>query len=524
MTQSPQLVLDFSSPLPVLTPDDIFDRADGPLLAILEEDRRIERKPPRVDRRLLGDYFSMWANTPPDGGLVVVGMGDDGELIGFLNESQDTINGIETAGADYCPDARHQIRRVPITNSIGQADFLILIRVFYNENRLARTVSGSSFMRMGSQKRKLDSGMEREIERDKRQVDSELEPTLFEYPDDFDSVLIDSYCGKWLAVRKLTDKSTTEVLTASHLGRMNDGEFRPNVSCALLFAKDPTLHFPGCKIRYLRFEEGHERTGTQWNAVKDVMIDGLPVPKLIQAAAQLVDGELRNFSRLNPGDGKFYTAPEYPPEAWYEAIVNACVHRSYGLKNMTIFIKRFDDRLEIESPGGFPPLVTPENIYDTHHARNPRLMEALRYLDFVKCAHEGARRMRDTMLGMDLPHPRFEQKERDYATVRVTLHNDIKHRRVWIDADVKDFVGSAILAELSEHDKRALNFIAEHGKINVSEFQRLTGLGWHGAKKRLQRLVQMRLLRHNIRKIHNPRGRDSKAHFVLRNGAQSEDS
>ena len=50
-------------------------------------------------------------------------------------------------------------------------------------------------------------------------------------------------------------------------------------------------------------------------------------------------------------------------KAWYEALVNACVHRSYNLKNMNIFIRMFDDRLEIESPGGFPPLVTPENIF-----------------------------------------------------------------------------------------------------------------------------------------------------------------
>ena len=49
-------------------------------------------------------------------------------------------------------------------------------------------------------------------------------------------------------------------------------------------------------------------------------------------------------------------------------------------------------------------------------------MEALLYLDFVKCAHEGTRRMRDTMQEAKLPAPEFRQV--DAATtplVRVVL-------------------------------------------------------------------------------------------------------
>jgi ATP-dependent DNA helicase RecG len=43
---------------------------------------------------------------------------------------------------------------------------------------------------------------------------------------------------------------------------------------------------------------------------------------------------------------------------------------------MHITVDMFYDRLVIESPGAFPPFVTPENIY-TQHARNPKLMDVL---------------------------------------------------------------------------------------------------------------------------------------------------
>ena len=103
--------------------------------------------------------------------------------------------------------------------------------------------------------------------------------------------------------------------------------------------------------------------------------------------------QLRSFSRLSSG-GKFLTSPEYPEFAWYEAIVNACVHRSYGngMKNMNIFVKMFDDRLEVESPGPFPAFVTADTIYDLHqHPIKSFLMEAMFYLKFVKMGHEGTR-------------------------------------------------------------------------------------------------------------------------------------
>jgi ATP-dependent DNA helicase RecG len=94
----------------------------------------------------------------------------------------------------------------------------------------------------------------------------------------------------------------------------------PALSCLRAI---PPIKFPGCKTRFLRFEGEHEHNGSSLNAVKDVTFEG-PVPSLILQTARLVDSQLRTFSKLGT-DGKFYTDPEYPPGAWYEAIVNACV-------------------------------------------------------------------------------------------------------------------------------------------------------------------------------------------------------
>jgi ATP-dependent DNA helicase RecG len=476
-----QLELDFevTSPkrLELLTPDEIFDLADQALHESLKEDKRVERKPANFSGSSLAEYLSMWANTPPDGGLMVMGMDDEGCFGGCSVLPSKNLNDLESS-QELCPDAQCTTKRIPITRPDGSTDFVVLVRVSYRQARVVKTPQGIVCARRGDKKKRLTPEEARELSQDKGEVDFEQEPcSALVFPRDFDRDAIRSFAESVRAKLELTtNPSDEDILAVRHLGVMKDGSFIANVACALLFAKEPDKIIPGCKVRFLRFDGDQEGSGERFNAVKDVWIEGMTVPRLIEETASIVSGQIRTFSAL-ARDNKFYATPEYPKAAWYEALVNACVHRSYGngLRNMAIFVKMFDNRLEIESPGPFLPFVTPENIYGTSHPRNPKLMQAMYFLDFVKMASEGTRRMRDTMRAMDLPEPVFSQKEISYSRVRVTLTNNIRKRRRWVDADAALIVGAAIARTLTDTETRVLNFIAEHEKINVTEAVRATG-------------------------------------------------
>ncbi len=183
---------------------------------------------------------------------------------------------------------------------------------------------------------------------------------------------------------------------------------------------------------------------------------------------------------------------------------------------MHITVEMFYDRLVIESPGAFPPFVTPENIYDTQHARNPKLMDAMLYLGFVKFANEGTKRIRDEMLASNLPTPLFQQKEvAGGYSVRVTLRNNYKHREPWIDSDVSTILGEAVSKTLSPEESRAINFIKQHGQINVSQLHDLvsaTVKTWHTCRKILIGLSEKGILEYKHR---TDIKKDPKAHFVL---------
>jgi ATP-dependent DNA helicase RecG len=338
-----QLEIAFPKHSALLSPDEIYDAADQDLLSRLAEDRRLERKPPGMHGKELGEYFSMWANTVPDGGLIVVGMENGGQFSGCHQLSVKQLNALEKACHQYCPDARVTSKRVETTAPGGAPSFVVLFRITYREDKVVRTVSGDAFIRWGDEKHQLDEHEIHELEIDKRQIDIEKEAVPLIFPDDFDAALIRRFVeGVKKVHQPLQQYLDEEILEQRRLGSLRNGLFTPNTACALAFARDPVRLFPGCQVRFLRVDGESEQSGDKYNVIKTVPIEG-PVPRLLEETAGVVSSQLRDFSRMGD-DGIFYSAPEYPYGAWYEALVNACVHRSYGLKNMNVFVKMFDDR------------------------------------------------------------------------------------------------------------------------------------------------------------------------------------
>lgn len=89
--------------------------------------------------------------------------------------------------------------------------------------------------------------------------------------------------------------------------------------------------------------------------------------------------------------------PAFNEDAVREAILNAVCHRDYRLYGPT-FVRQSPRRLEVVSPGGFPPDVNPSNILFRQSPRNRRLAEALARCGLVERSGQGADRMFKTAL------------------------------------------------------------------------------------------------------------------------------
>jgi ATP-dependent DNA helicase RecG len=123
---------------------------DAELLRSLSEDRRTERKSAGIHDLSLGEYFSMWSNTVPDGGLIVVVVEDGGTISGCHKLHAKKLNELEKAPRRLCPEVRVESKRVEVVAEDGQPSFVIVFRVHYREDRVVRNQADKAFIRYGA--------------------------------------------------------------------------------------------------------------------------------------------------------------------------------------------------------------------------------------------------------------------------------------------------------------------------------------------------------------------------------------
>lgn len=123
-------------------------------------------------------------------------------------------------------------------------------------------------------------------------------------------------------------------------------------------------------------------------------------------------------------DGLFIRdIPTFSEGAVREAILNAVSHRDYRLSG-SVFIRQYPRDIEIVSPGGFPPGITPQNILNRQNPRNRRIAEAFEKCDLVERAGQGANRMFEEAIKQSKPLPDFS--DTDAHQVSISLRGEIQ--------------------------------------------------------------------------------------------------
>ncbi|WP_156323301.1 ATP-binding protein [Bosea sp. AAP35] len=509
---SSQLELDLVIPevrvnVALLSPREIWLRLDARMISDLVEDRRVEFKRPQIELKDLAPYFSMWSNTP-EGGILIIGCKSDGSPVGCSSVGQRKMNEIERLHLVYCPLAKHEYRRIECIGDLP-SDYILAIYVPY-AGRLVETNKNQAFIRYGDSIHEMSDEERRDFRNATREPPFELEEAHISYPLGFNMAIVRKFCQNYRDDEGLDHLSDEEILELRNLGRRDEGRFIPNKALAILAGNNPRSLIPGCRVRVQRFSGRAEGEGETYRPLFDRFIEG-NIVEIIEESRSIINTLVHDITWMND-EGKFITTKEYPVDAWFEALVNACVHRSYSFSGAEVTIKLFEDRLEVESPGGFYPPVTEKNIYEVRAARNHHLMDALRSLGYVRMAREGTRRMRESMRRWALPEPAFRQQSIHGVVVRVLLQNNIELRKRETDRDFVNFFGGDLWLELPEHERKIASFALRNTNINVSDAQRITGRTWKTSKKDLERLVEKKVLIF----VPGMYERDPQAHYSVR--------
>lgn len=186
--------------------------------------------------------------------------------------------------------------------------------------------------------------------------------------------------------------------------------------------------------------------------------------------------------RQHFADGLFiWDIPTFNEMVVREAILNAIAHRDYRLGG-SVFVRQFPRKLEVVSPGGFPPGITPENILWKQSPRNRRIAEALSRCGLVERSGQGVNRMFEECIKESKPWPDFSGSH-DYQ-VMVTLQGEVQNPRF---LRFLEKVGRERLASFDTKDFLILDLIHREAPIPANLRPRLPRLAEHGVVEKVGR-------------------------------------
>lgn len=454
---------------------------DPSVFASEEETYYFDRKSARKDVDEIARHLSAFANAA--GGKLVVGIEDKGEITGFKREGAHNIEDFKNAAITSCiPSPSVKCIEIPVINVQGEEDLILVIDIAASTDRvIARRKDNEVFLRQGDNSPKLDREQVRALEYDKNQRNFEEEVCSRASLDDVDSEVLGRY-----KLSLGTDVSDEQLLKSR--GFLVDGHLTN--AGVLLFAKNPSVFLPCARLRVLKYEGSYRETGSRLNIIKDRTFDG-PIPKVIDEAKKTISDLLREFQYLGD-DGVFKVIPEYPEFAWFEGVVNSVTHRNYAISGDYIRVSIFDDRMEIQSPGTLPNIVTLDNMRHTRYSRNPNIARVLAEMGWVRELNEGVQRIYDEMQSFFLHEPVFS--EPNEASVMLTLENSITSRVLRNQDGIESAAGHGTYETLNEYEIAALQYVYSRGKISTKELASLIGKGSTLCSKTLKGLVDKGVL------------------------------
>lgn len=257
----------------------------------------------------------------------------------------------------------------------------------------------------------------------KRKIQDELRVVERADSEDFSSDTLDEY---FIHVKKkkpnLASQPKEKILK---LQGLLDNQ-KPTVAGMMLLGEYPQAYFPQLSIIAM-VVDGTEigQLGEQGERfIDDQRIEG-SIPQMLESAVAFVRRNSRNATIIDE-TGKRVDRTEYPMMAVREIILNALVHRDYSIhtENSPIRVILYQDRLEVENPGGLYGRITLDDLGKmAADTRNPFLAGGLEVLLGTENRFSGIPTVMQEMKKAGLPPAVFTNRR---GTFKVTLYNQQK--------------------------------------------------------------------------------------------------
>jgi ATP-dependent DNA helicase RecG len=333
-----------------------------------------------------------------DGGELIVGVEDNGDITGFLISDDELVHYLLSC----YKDGVH--KRTPLANVRAVRLSLERKDVLYFSTQKSTTTLHQTADGRCLQRRDLEtvpiSVEEIQFTRGER-ISREYDREFIDGPQ---ADVLDLSMVRALADQVSRGMSVEKCLQYLDLADFSQGGLKLRRAAFLLFAKEPSNWHPRLQIRILKVTGTEVKTGHEYN-IKDEYIYG-NVISLIEKAWDRLRPHLVQ-TRLS-GAGRFESRVMYPELACREALINAIAHRDYSQEGRGVEIYVFDDRMEVKSPGALLSSLSIEDLKrleGAHQSRNSLVARVLREMGYMREVGEGMRRMFELMQSNELAAP-----------------------------------------------------------------------------------------------------------------------
>jgi predicted HTH transcriptional regulator len=299
-----------------------------------------------------------FANT--EGGFILVGVSDRGELIGV-----DDVNKLNQMISNAASAKLEPPLSVFTENLVCEGKIIVAINVPRGENKPYAANKTDYWIKVGADKRRAS----REELRRLMQASGGIYADELIVPgtsiEDLDMFIFRDFYEREYGVSIESSYISIEKLL-NNLKLMKDGML--TLAGLMLFGRRPALIRPQFIIKAVAFP-GNDVSLTRY--LDSENIEGILLKQYEDAMAFLK----RNLRKVQLGQNvNLPGILEIPEIALQEAVVNALVHRDYFIdSSIRIFV--FEDRVEIISPGKLPNTATVDSIKQgIQIARNPILL------------------------------------------------------------------------------------------------------------------------------------------------------
>jgi len=335
-----------------------------------------------------------FANTA--GGVIVIGRGDDGDVIGVEDplfvEEQLSNSIADSIAPMIMPD-------IEILSVDGKS--ILCVRVahwpgpFYLKSEGAER---GAYIRIGSSTRMAGPEFIAEIKR----VGQGISFDRLACPEltitDLDNEAI-----------RTTFNTTGQIITEQKLLSLGvlvpyGDRYVPSNGGVILFGSEKAkeFHFPDARVSCALFQ-GHDKAH---------FLDRLDIEGGVLSSLEEVPKFIRRNSRLASRIDGFIREdiPAYPDVALREVLINAIAHADYSLTGMRIMISIFSDRLEIQNPGFLPFGMSLDSFKaGTSMVRNRTIAKVLRQLSLMEEWGSGYNRVITACNEYGYPIPQWQE-------------------------------------------------------------------------------------------------------------------